>query len=455
VASIIWFRRDLRLADHPALHAALADGPAVPVFVLDDVLWQSAGPRRRSYLAASLRALSQAIGELGGPGLTVLRGDPATTLPAMARDLDATIYATADFGPYGARRDDAVAAAAPTRFLDSPFLHPPGAVRKADGTAYRVFTPFYRAWHALPVTPPLPPPTRWPAGGSTIPAGAGWAVLQRTEPPGFAVGERAAQERWRTFAATSMADYRQARDYPDRAGTSELSAALKFGEIHPRAIVASCVGMPGAEAFVRQLGWRDFYGHLLAELPDTARRNFQPAFDAMPWERGPAADDAFRRWQQGVTGYPFVDAAMRQLAATGTLPNRARMVVASFLVKDLQIDWRRGAAHFMQQLYDGDLANNSHGWQWTAGTGTDAAPYYRIFNPVTQGLRFDPEGAYVHRWIPELRDLPGAAAHQPWEHPHALWEQYPQRIVDHAAARTEALARYELIRVGASVSPPV
>lgn len=452
MGSIFWFRRDLRLADNPALAAALDEGPTYPVFVIDPRLWSPAGARRKSYLAASLRRLSRDIEELGGPGLTVLVGDPVRVLPAMATDLGATIYATADFGPYGAARDEALARRASARFLDSPFLHVPGAVRKQDGGPYRVFTPFWRAWSALPAPHPSPRPDRWPRPPGAIPTGSGWQTLRAWPDPPFAVGEAAALRRWLEFADHRMATYGNRRDFPAADATSGLSAALKYGEIHPRTVIAQAAGREGGDAFVRQLCWRDFYGHLLADLPHTARRNYQAMFDAMPWREGSLADADFERWRSGTTGYPFVDAGMRHLAATGTMPNRLRMVVASFLVKDLRIDWRRGAAHFMRELYDGDLANNSHGWQWTAGTGTDAAPYYRIFNPVAQGLRFDPDGSYVRAWVPELAALGGPAAHEPWKHPRALWPNYPDRIVDHAAAREAALASYAEIRRLARVS---
>ena len=446
MTSLFWFRRDLRLADHPALTAALDEGPVVPVFVVDPALWGPAGQRRRSYLAASLAALSADIEAMGGPGLTVLQGSPEEELPELAASTGAdACFATADFGPYGRQRDERAAAALPLRTGSSPYLHPPGSVRKGDGSAYRVFTPFYRAWAAREPAAPAPSPSSWPAGPDT-PRGTGWDLLAQTGPPPFAVGEAAAWERWERFAVDGLASYDEARNNPAAAGTSGLSAALKFGEIHPRSIVASAAHRPGADAFVRQLAWRDFYGQILTDRPDSARGNYLRAFDAMPWDSGPAATERFRAWQDGRTGYPFVDAGMRQLAQTGYLHNRLRMVVASFLVKDLHLDWRWGAAHFMDQLYDGDLANNQHGWQWTAGTGTDASPYYRIFNPVNQGLKFDPTGEYVHRWLPELRDLPGPAAHEPWEHPRDLWPDYPEQIVDHGAERVEALARYEVVK---------
>jgi deoxyribodipyrimidine photo-lyase len=448
MSAVLWLRRDLRLHDHPALHSAAALGPVLPVFVLDPGLWGPAGGRRRGLLAASLIDLDARIRQLGGPGVRVLAGDPAQVLAPFAAGRP--VLAAADFGPYGRRRDEAVAAAVDLRLVGSPYRHAPGTVRKPNGTAYRVFTPYWKAWRDIPDDPVLPAPQTWPGAGALPGAdtadGEGWAVLRQQPAPPFPVGEDAAWHRWQQFAKHGLAGYGERRNLPAAEASSGLSAALKLGELHPRSIAADARGRPGAEAFVRQLCWRDFYAQVLWDAPGSARANYQPAFDALPWASGPAADAAFRAWTAGRTGYPFVDAGMRHLAQRGTLPNRLRMVVASFLVKDLAVDWRRGARWFMQQLYDGDLANNQHGWQWTAGTGTDAAPYYRIFNPVAQGLRFDPDGDYVRTWVPELRGLPGTAAHEPWLHPRERWTGYPDRIVDHASARAEALARYEAVK---------
>lgn len=452
--SVLWLRRDLRLHDHPALQAALAHGPAAPVFVLDPALWDPSGGRRRGYLAASLSDLDERIRGLGGPGITVLTGDPARVLPAFADGRP--VFATQDFGPYGRRRDAAVAERADLRLVGSPYRHAPGTVTKPDGSGYRVFTPYWKAWSTVPDAPVVPAPGSWPGEGSSGPVrqGEGWAVLLAQPRPPFVVGEEAAWQRWRDFAADRLGQYGDRRNAPAPGATSGLSTALKYGEIHPRSVVADAAGRPGAGAFVRQLCWRDFYAQVLSDAPGSARRNYQPTFDAMTWAEGAEAERAFAAWTAGRTGYPFVDAGMRQLAERGWLPNRLRMVVASFLVKDLGIDWRRGARWFMAQLYDGDLANNQHGWQWTAGTGTDAAPYYRIFNPVAQGLRFDPDGDYVRTWVPELRALAGAAAHEPWKHPRERWAGYPEPIVDHAASREAALARYAAVKEGQSSGSP-
>ena len=416
------------------------------MFVLDPALWEPAGKRRRTYLSTSLHRLDADIRRLGGPGLRIAAGDPASVVPAIAAEHMAAVFATADAGPYGAIRDRAVAAACDLRLVSTPYLHPPGSVRKGDGGGYRVFTPFYRAWRALPLPAEAPVPRDWPAWPGNAEPGPGWATIDALADPALAAGEASAQQHMRAFVEYRLPDYQRRRDLPAEDGTSTLSTALKFGELHPRTVIAAAAGHDGAEAFTRQLCWRDFYGHFLAARPETARSNVQPAFDAFPWEEGAPAQVAFEQWRSGRTGFPFVDAGMRHLAGAGTMPNRLRMVVASFLVKDLHVDWRWGARHFMQQLYDGDLANNQHGWQWTAGTGTDAAPYYRVFNPVRQGLKFDPSGDYVRAWVPELRGLPGASVHEPWEHPREHWPDYPDRIVDHAHERDEAMRRYEAIR---------
>ncbi|WP_446665088.1 cryptochrome/photolyase family protein [Flexivirga sp. B27] len=256
-----------------------------------------------------------------------------------------------------------------------------------------------------------------------------------------AAGEPAALQRWRDFVDETLDDYDSARDRPDLAGTSGLSPYLKVGAIHPRTLLADLAAHigPGRDTFVSELAWREFYADVLWRQPRSAWHDLTDALGHMPYdEPGPEVE----AWQQGRTGFPFVDAGMRQLLATGWMHNRVRMVTASFLTKDLHVWWPVGARHFLDRLIDGDIASNNHGWQWVAGTGTDAAPYFRIFNPVTQGKKFDPGGDYVRRWIPELRHLPGKAAHEPWRHADGYREGYPARVVDHAAEREAALVRY-------------
>ena len=449
--SVLWFRRDLRRHDNPALLAAVeaarADGDddVVALFVLDHRLWDAAGDVRRAWMIRSLHALDASL----EGRLLVRHGDPLDVVPEVAAAAGArTVHVAADFGPYGATRDTAVetALAASGRRLvrtGSPYAVAPGRVVKADGTAYRVYTPFYRAWLAHGWRSPAPDPDRWPT----------WRIDDRGPlscdgipdqpsavdlPP---VGEAAALERWDAFRADGLASYGELRDRADLAGTSSLSAHLRWGEIHPRTLLAELDDSPSHTVFRKEIAWREFYADVLHGAPQSARTWLDPRFAEMQHDAGPEADERFAAWTQGRTGFPFVDAGMRQLLAEGWMHNRVRMVTASFLVKDLHLPWQRGARWFMRQLRDGDLASNQQGWQWVAGSGTDAAPYFRIFNPVTQGLRFDPDGDYVRRYVPELRDLPGKAAHEPWDHP-LLTVDYPHRVVDHAEERDESLARY-------------
>jgi deoxyribodipyrimidine photo-lyase len=324
----------------------------------------------------------------------------------------------------------------------SPYAVAPGRVKKGDGSAYRVYTPFYRAW--------LEHCWRAPAPATNV----SWASipgLRNEEMPPVSdsvylppVGEAAAHTQWQEFKESALSSYDEGRNRPDISGTSMLSAHLRWGEIHPRTLLAQLDDSPAHTVFRKEIAWREFYADVLHHAPDTARTWLNPKFEHMEYEAGPEADQLFEAWTQGKTGYPFVDAGMRQLLTEGWMHNRVRMVTASFLVKDLHLPWQRGASWFMKMLRDGDIASNQHGWQWVAGSGTDASPYFRIFNPVTQGLRFDPDGDYVRKYIPELTALPGKAAHEPWEHP-LLSVEYPERIVDHAQERDESLRRYAAI----------
>ncbi len=451
--SVLWLRRDLRTADHPALHEAARDagggGRVLPVFVVDPALWRPAGAPRQAWLVRSLAALSEAL-----DGALVIRtGDPREVLPRLVAELGSTrVHVTADAGPYGRRRDEEVAEALEAAGsalvrTGTPYAVGPGSIVKADGSAYQVFTPFARAWadHGWPQPAPGRPPVRWArtVDSEPIPAEPDLDGLRLPE-----VGEAAALARWHEFLESGLADYKDRRDRPDLAGTSGLSAHLKYGEIHPRTLLADLARRrgTGAQTFRTELAWREFYADVLWHHPDSARDYLRPQLAGMSWTEPGRAGAQFAAWQEGRTGFPFVDAGMRQLRAEGWMHNRVRMVVASFLVKDLHIEWQHGARHFMRWLRDGDLASNSHGWQWAAGTGTDAAPYVRVFNPTTQGLRFDPTGDYVRRYLPELRHLAGAGAHQPWAVADGYAEDYPERIVDHAAERAEALRRFEAVR---------
>ncbi len=440
----MWFRRDLRLADNPALLEAAADA-VLPLFVLDPALWRPAGPSRRAYLRASLHALDGALRARGG-GLTVRRGDPAREVERAAREVGAArVHVAADHGPYGRRRDEEVERGLAAHGIalvrtGSPYAVAPGRLRTGAGRPYSVFTPFSRAWAEHGWRPPADPPhdVRWRRlEGAAVPESPMPAGLTLPE-----AGEHAARRRWTTYVDEQLGDYAQARDRPDLDATSRMSVHLKWGEIHPRTMLADLAGShhESAAPYRKELAWREFYADVLHHRPETARDYLRPEFATMAYDTPGARLTA---WQEGRTGYPFVDAGMRQLRSTGWMHNRVRMVVASFLVKDLHLEWQHGARHFMHWLVDGDLASNQHGWQWTAGCGTDAAPYFRVFNPVTQGARFDPDGAYVRRWVPELADVPKRYVHEPWKDPAGLPPGYPGPVVDHKQERVEALERYE------------
>lgn len=445
MASVLWFRRDLRLGDHPALHEAAKDGPVVAVFVLDPVLLKAAGAPRVAFMYRTLRALDTQLRQHGGR-LLVRRGDPVEVVPRVAHEAAASsVHISADFNPYGARRDEAVEKALGDVSLvrtGSPYAIAPGRVTKGDDEPYKVYTPFYRAWteHG------------WRAPAAAISGHVEWhTTLDGVDIPADPqlpedlelpdAGEDAALKSWRAYRKVALSTYAEDRNRPDLDRTSRMSAYLKWGCIHPRTMLAD-LGQED-ETYRKELAWREFYAAVVHEWPDSARDYFLPQMKNMDYAHPDSG--AFTAWREGRTGFPVVDAGMRQLLGQGWMHNRLRMIVASFLVKDLHIEWQHGARHFMRHLVDGDLASNQHGWQWTAGTGTDAAPYYRVFNPVTQGHKFDPNGDYVRRWVPELRSVEGKAVHEPWE----LDEQprgYPERIVDHAAERTVALERYQQTR---------
>ncbi len=443
MTSILWLRRDLRRADHPALAAAAADGPVHPVFVLDPALWTTTGDVRPAWLAANLRALDE---RLEG-NLALRHGDPRSVIPRLVEELGATsVHVSTETTPFGVRRDEAVRAALPEGVewveTGSPYAVTPGRVTKKDGTAFLVFTPFSKAWKEHGWREPCEEPADLEladAGSHDKAETMLDAALERCPVDLPPAGEEAALARWREFLDV-VGDYKEDRNRPDLDGTSRLSPYLKYGVVHPRTLLADLAPMrsKGAEHYVSELAWREFYGDVLARNPESAWSDLKPL--GIDYD---SSDSDFAAWREGRTGYPVVDAGMRELAATGWMHNRARMIVASFLTKDLHQWWPDGARHFLDHLLDGDVASNNHGWQWTAGTGTDAAPYFRVFNPVTQGLRFDPQGDYVRRWVPELAHLQGKAAHEPWDHEDGYAHDYPQRIVDHAAERTTSLHRYE------------
>ena len=464
--SILWFRSDLRLADNPALTAAVGRGrPVIPVFICspeEEGRW-TPGAASRWWLHQSLRSLDASLRRCGsrmilrcGPTLNALREVVAQT------QADAVFW-NRRYEPALVSRDENVQQALESDGLtvqtfNSALLFEPGEIANAAGKPFQVFTPFWRACLNLekptkPFPSPrcIPAPKRWP---SSLPLGAlnleptiDWARgIRATWTP----GEQGARSGFRRFLNDGLGDYSEIRDRPDVSGTSRLSPHLHCGEIGPRQICAA-LRLRAAAPYVRQLGWREFAHHLLVHFPHTANQPLRPGYVHFPWN-----DDAkaLRAWQRGRTGYPIVDAGMRELWTTGWMHNRVRMIVASFLVKDLLIPWQRGAEWFWDTLVDADLANNTLGWQWTAGCGADAAPFFRIFNPVSQGERFDPNGDYVRRWIPALATLPAKWIHKPWEAPPtvlrdasiALGRTYPQPIVHHAMARERALRAFAKLR---------
>ena len=448
--SLLWFRRDLRLHDHPALLAARdaagPDGDVVPVFVFDDRLWGPSGEPRRRFLLDCLTALDADL-----DGALVLRsGDPARVVPQLAREVSATtVHVSADTGPYGRQRDAAVERPlddVPLVRTGSPYLVTPGRVTTRTGTPFQVFSPFARAWreHGWRAPADAPDGVRWRTGvRSDEPPPA--PEVAADLPP---AGERAALEAWERFRDERLTGYAEGRNLPGTAGTSRMSAYLKYGCIHPRTLVADLADEEGESArrYTDELAWRDFYADVLWHRPESAREYLKPELQAMGYDSGPEAEALVRAWETGRTGFPIVDAGMRQLLGESYVHNRVRMIVASFLVKDLHQEWTRGARWFMQHLVDGDLASNNHGWQWVAGTGTDASPYYRVFNPITQGKKFDPDGAYVQRWVPELRGLDPKHVHEPWTAPGGIPAGYPEPVVDHAHERQVSLDRYAAVR---------
>ena len=446
----MWFRRDLRVRDNPALRAAVDDGPTLALFVVDPRLWDGAGDARRAWLAANLRALDE---RLDGR-LVLLHGDPDEVVPRVAAEVGAgAVHIAAETTPYGRRRDarlrDLLAdlpGEVPLVATGSPYAVGPGLVRNGSGGPYQVFTPFARAWHEHGWAEPAPTPRSPDLLEMDSDAAATEAVegALASAPGGMpAAGEDAAERRWRHFLDDAVTRYSTDRNRPDVDGTSRLSPYLHLGVVHPRTLLADLGGGAGTTTFETELAWREFYADVLWHSPASAWKDLRPALGGMRYDE---PEDAVEAWRAGMTGYPIVDAGMRQMRHEGWMHNRVRMITASFLTKDLHVWWPVGARHFLDLLIDGDVASNNHGWQWVAGTGTDASPYFRVFNPITQGLKFDPRGDYVRRWVPELDHLPGAAAHEPWKSDVGYEQDYPLRIVDHAAERVEALERYTTAR---------
>jgi deoxyribodipyrimidine photo-lyase len=460
--AIWWIRRDLRLTDNQALHAALAHAEhVIPLFILDPTLLASSyvGAKRLAFLCGGLRQLAADLDKRGSR-LIVRYGRPQEQLAAVRAESGASaIFAEEDFSPYARRRDAAVAQHLPLHLTGGVTVHPPGEVLKPGGLPYTVFTPFSRAWKALP----LP---RWQA---VLPAPEQVSTPNLSSDPiptepslpadsPFPPGETEAQRRLRLFASgPAMAEYAENRNQLDLDGTSKLSPYLRLGMLSARQAATWAVEAldsaagKGAESWLNELIWREFYVSILYHFPRVRGTSFRPEYEPIPWKND---EKAFAAWTAGRTGYPVVDAAMRQLLEDGWMHNRARMVVASFLVKDLLIDWRWGERWFMQHLLDGDPAANNGGWQWTAGVGANAAPYFRVFNPVLQGQKFDPHGHYVRRWLPELAAVPDAYIHTPWKMSGQLQRQacciighdYSQPIIDHLWAKDRIQAVFAQAR---------
>ncbi len=479
---LVWFRRDLRLSDNPALSHAVATGePIVPIFIRDDT---DAGDRRpgaasRWWLHGSLEQLDSDIRRLtGGPGLLLRTGPAEAVIPALVEETAArTVVWNRRYEPWAVQRDTRLKAAlraggVETHSFNAALLSEPSSFANKQGEPYKVFTPFWRALRAAIQPPPMlraplriaaaPQPPGERLGDWTLrPSRPDWADGLSTA---WTPGEAGATARLDAFVDAAVFDYTERRNLPAQAGTSRLSAHLHFGEIGPWQVwraattaAEAAFGDPfhrGVETFLSELAWREFSHHLLFHVPSLPTKAIRPGFDRFAWREDPVGLEA---WRRGRTGYPIVDAGLRELWTTGWMHNRVRMIVASFLIKDLLVDWRYGEAWFWDTLVDADLANNAASWQWVAGSGADAAPYFRVFNPVSQGLKFDPDGAYVRRWAPELAGLPDALIHAPWLATPAqlatagvqLGRDYPRPLVDHAMARERALAAYQAVRITA------
>jgi deoxyribodipyrimidine photo-lyase len=460
--AIWWLRRDLRLHDNPALMAAIRHDRVIPLFIFDPFFTKSphVGSKRLSFLYSTLLDLSSSLARYRSR-LILREGAPLDILRAIMHETNAElIYASEDYSPYARKRDAAVSRDLPVKWVGSPGVHPPGSITKSNGEPYTVFTPFSKSWKKLP-TPNLVDTLsndeylNTPEDISSTPPGD-LNISYKSEQ--FPVGESSALSRLHDFTEGKSApiyQYAEMRNRIDSDLTSKLSPYLKFGSLSPKRAVSAALNAlknspdsqaeKGAEIWLNELIWREFYLHILYHFPKVRKTNFRK--QEISWANDPEDFDA---WKNGLTGYPIVDAGMRQLSQEGWIHNRLRMIVASFLVKDLLIDWRWGERWFMQHLIDGDPASNNGGWQWTAGTGTDAAPYFRIFNPILQSKKFDPRGMYIRSQIPELTSVPNTHIHAPWEMSAAdqkkyhcvIGEDYPSPLIDHKWARQRTLEAY-------------
>jgi len=452
MTTVFWFRRDLRLGDNPALNAAIEEALAsedkrvVALFNIDSKVFDPASEKQKIYQNCSLRKLNEAI----QGNLLIRYGRPEDVVLEVALKAKASaVHISEDFEPYGRKRDNSVEKVLEKNAINlvrtgSPYAVSPLRVRKGDGTPYRVYTPFYRAWLAHGWRKPAQFPKQQPNWYLPLKSEA----LPKLE-SSFKVescGEFSALKNFENFLKNGIKGYDQNRNRPDLNGTSKLSLALRFGEIHPRTILSQLSDDPDQEVFRKEICWREFYADVLAHNPESETISLDQKWELMGWGDSKTHAKELKQWKAGLTGYPIVDAGMRQLVETGWMHNRVRMIVGSFLIKDLHIHWREGANWFMEHLIDGDIASNSHGWQWVAGCGTDAAPYFRVFNPTLQALKFDPKGEYVRTWIKELRHIEGGAVHEPWNHPEGFKHGYPKPMVDHNVERDHALAMYEKIK---------
>lgn len=457
--TVFWFTRDLRIQDNEALSAAVeharhSDSRVVASYLLDVAEYRALSPRRRDSLIASLVALGSSIDSK----LTIRQGENPTelaeSLARLMQKVGATVvFATKSFEPKLSELQKQVSALLKERrfqlkLVGSNYAVAPGTVKKPDGTAYRVYTPFFKGWHQI----------GWPKPFYLSPGlDFEWHYFD-SECDGFPVGavnsasntkagEEFALRTWHRFRDARLYDYATNRNRADLNGTSHLSHALAHGEIHPRTLLADLRDVEGHVTFMKEIAWREFYADVTWNNPASVTDYLDSKFKLLRYDVGEVADARLEAWQQGKTGFPMVDAGMRQLLQDGWMHNRVRMIVASFLIKDLHLEWQQGASWFEKHLTDFDPASNSHGWQWTAGCGTDASPYYRVFNPITQGYKFDPNGDYVRKYVPELAHLEGASVHEPWLLLDGLAGGYPAPIVDHAAERQEALARLEELKL--------
>ena len=449
---LFWFRKDFRLQDNEALVAASKESKDIyAVALVNRASYEALEGMRQHSLTESFKALDSSIGNK----LNVKTIDSAEAagkeLVAIAKAASADfVFAMKRFDPEGIAEQNAVGSALAGagiqfRLIGSAYAVEPGTVRKPDGSNYRVYTPFFNNWNPLSNQAPFELDAK----------SINWLKLSDSEsipsptkdsPIKVIAGEAFALRTFERFRKRALVNYSDDRNRADLSGTSHLSHALAHGEIHPRTLLAALGSDEGAWVFRKEIAWREFYADVLHHYPHTLDDYYEPKFKKLRYDTGAQAEERFQAWCDGRTGYPMVDAGMRQLVTEGWMHNRVRMIVASFLVKDLHIEWTRGAEFFEKHLSDFDPASNSHGWQWTAGCGTDASPYYRIFNPVMQGLKFDPQGSYVRKYIPELRHLTGADVHEPWQRFDGYNLGYPDQIVDHSAERNESLARLEELK---------